>query len=126
MSDKKFTTDENLKKLGKQVRQLRNGHKWSQQKLSEVSGLAVRTISRIERGLMNPSYTVLATLVKVLDISFDSLFTSSDDQDIDVQEMIGLYRACPKSGKRLIMASTRALVAELTATEQENETAMTF
>ena len=116
MSDKKFTTDENLKKLGKQIRQLRNGHKWSQQKLSEVSGLAVRTISRIERGLMNPSYEVLAVLVNVLDISFDSLFTSPDDQNVDLQEMIGLYRACSEQGRRLVLAATRAMVHELIET----------
>lgn len=114
MSEKKFTPDENLNKLGKQVRQLRKGRKWSQQKLSDVSGLAVRTISRIERGVMNPSFEVLAALVDVLGISFDFLFTSPDEQDTDFQEMIGLYRACPEQGRRLILASTRALVHELT------------
>ena len=113
MSDKKFTPDENLEKLGNQVRQLRKGHRWSQQKLSDISGLAVRTISRIERGLMNPSFEVLTTLVDVLGISFDFLFTSSDNQDTDLQEMIGLYRACPEQGRRLILASTRAMAHEL-------------
>ena len=62
---------------------------------------------------MNPSFEVLTILVDVLGISFDSLFTSSDDQDIDIQELIGLYRACPKQGQRLILASTRAMVHEL-------------
>ena len=113
MSDKKFVPDENLKKLGKQVRQLRKGHHLSQQKLSDISGLAVRTISRIERGLMNPSFEVLTTLVDVLGISFDFLFTSSDNQDIDLQEIIGLYQACPEQGRRLILASTRAMAHEL-------------
>ena len=113
MLDKKFTPDENLKKLGKQVRQLRKGRKWSQQKLSDISGLAARTISRIERGVMNPSFEVLAALVDVLGISFDFLFASPNDQDTDLQEMIGLYRACPKQGQRLILASTRAMVHEL-------------
>ena len=113
MSDKKFVPDENLKKLGKQVRQLRKGRHWSQQKLSDVSGLAVRTISRIERGLMNPSFEVLSTLVDILDISFDFLFTSPDNQDTNLQEIIGLYRACPEQGRRLILASTRAMAHEL-------------
>ena len=113
MSNKKFTPDENLKKLGEQVRQLRKGRKWSQQKLSDISGLAVRTISRIERGVMNPYFEVLATLVDVLGISFDFLFTSPDDQDTDLQELIGLYRACPKQGQRLILATARAMVHEL-------------
>lgn len=74
MSEKKYTPDENLKKLGKQVRQLRKGRKWSQQKLSDVSGLAVRTISRIERGVMNPSFEVLAALVDVLGIIANFLY----------------------------------------------------
>ena len=113
MSEKKYTPDENLKKLGNQVRQLRKGRKWSQQKLSDVSGLAVRTISRIERGVMNPSFEVLTTLVDVLDISFDFLFTSPNNQDTDLQEIIGLYRACPEQGRRLILASTRAMAHEL-------------
>ena len=113
MSEKKYTPDENLKKLGKQVRQLRKGRKWSQQKLSDISGLAVRTISRIERGVMNPSFEVLAALVDVLGISFDFLFASPNDQDTGLQEMIGLYWACPKQGQRLILASTRAMVHEL-------------
>lgn len=113
MSDKKFVPDENLKKLGKQVRQLRKGHNWSQQKLSDVSGLAVRTISRIERGLMNPYFEVLAILVDVLGISFDFLFTSPNDQDTDLQEIIGLYRACPEQGQQLILAVVRTMANEM-------------
>lgn len=62
---------------------------------------------------MNPSFEVLAVLVDVLGISFDFLFTSPGDQDTDLQEMTGLYRACPKQGQRLILASTRAIVQEL-------------
>ena len=113
MSDIKLMQDKNLKKLGKQVRQLRKGRHWSQQKLSDVSGLAVRTISRIERGLMNPSFEVLSTLVDVLGISFDFLFTSSDNQDTDLQEITGLYRACPEQGQQLILAVIRTMTNEL-------------
>ena len=113
MSDKKFVPDENLKKLGKQVRQLRKGRHWSQQKLSDVLGLAVRTISRIERGLMNPSFEVLAILVDVLGISFDFLFTSPNDQNTDLQEIIGLYRACPEQGQQLILAVVRTMANEM-------------
>ena len=37
----------------------------------------------------------------------------TNEQDTDLQEMIGLYRACPKQGQRLILASTRAMAHEL-------------
>ena len=58
---------------------------------------------------MNPSFEVLTILVDVLGISFDSLFTSSDDQDIDIQELIGLYRACSDQGRQLILTVVRGI-----------------
>ena len=120
MSDKKFTPDENLKKLGKQVRQLRNGHKWSQQKLSDVSGLAVRTVSRIERGLMNPSFEVLSTLASALGTTVKGLLTYPDDEsDTDVQELVDLYRTCPKQEQHLILAVTRTMTQKLLEAERK-------
>ena len=105
---------ENLIRLGKQVKQIRVERNMSQQKLSDISGLAVRTISKIERGKMNPSYEVLSTLVSVLGISFDSLFTFTNDQtSAEIQEIERRYSACPEQGRRLILASVRALSDEL-------------
>ena len=107
--------DENLIKLGNHVKQIRKERKMSQQKLSDISGLAVRTISKIERGKMNPSYEVLSTLVSVLGISFDSLFTFTNDQiSTEIQEIERRYSACSEQGRRLILASVRALADELT------------
>ena len=107
--------DENLIKLGNHVKQIRKERKMSQQKLSDISGLAVRTISKIERGKMNPSYEVLSALVSVLGISFDSLFTFTNDQtSAEIQEIERRYSACPEQGRRLILASVRALADELT------------
>ena len=106
--------DENLIRLGKHVKQIRVERKMSRQKLSDISGLAVRTISKIERGKMNPSYEVLSTLVSVLGISFDSLFTFTNDQTrAEIQEIERRYSACPEQGRRLILASVRALSDEL-------------
>ena len=106
--------DENLIKLGNHVKQIRKERKMSQQKLSDISGLAVRTISKIERGKMNPSYEVLSTLVSVLGISFDSLFTFTNDQiSTEIQEIERRYSACSEQGRRLILASVRALADEL-------------
>ena len=62
---------------------------------------------------MNPSFEVLSTLVDVLGISFDFLFTSSDNQDTDLQEITGLYRACPEQGQQLILAVIRTMTNEL-------------
>ncbi len=53
--------DISLELLGDRVRQIRKGRKMSQQNVVDKSGLALRTVSRIERGRMNPSYEVLST-----------------------------------------------------------------
>lgn len=106
--------NETLTRLGKRARQLRKGCNLSQQKVADKSGLALRTVSRIERGLMNPSFEVLSTLASALGTSIKNLLTyPEDDQDADIQELLDLYRTCPKQERRLILASTRALVHEL-------------
>ena len=57
---------ETLGRLGERARQIRKERNMSQQSVSDKSGLALRTVSRIERGLMNPSFEVLLTLASAL------------------------------------------------------------
>ena len=53
-------------------------------------------------------------MVKTLGVSFDSIFDPADEQvEAEIQEIVGLYRACPEQGQRLILASTRAMAHEL-------------
>lgn len=63
---------------------------------------------------------VLTTLVDVLDISFDFLFTSPGGQGTDLQEIIGLYRACPRQRQRLILALIRAMAYELVNEKEDH------
>lgn len=106
--------DETLIRLGERARQLRKGRNLSQQKVADKSGLALRTVSRIERGLMNPSFEVLSTLASALGTSVKNLLTyPEEDQDAGIQELLDLYRACPKEGQRFVLASMRALINEL-------------
>lgn len=109
-----------LKKLGTHLKKSREDRNLTQERLADLSGVAVRTISKIECGKMNPSFEILYILVSHLGMSFDSLFAPTDSQsDTDIQEIALLYRNCSRQGQRLILASTRALVLEMNKEEPE-------
>ena len=45
---------------------------------------------------------------------FDAIFNPADEQsEREIQEIAGLYRACPEQVRRLILASIRAMSYEL-------------
>ena len=103
-----------LSVLGARLKKARNDRDFTQEQLADITGLSARHIANIEKGDVNPSFEVLSTLVKTLGVSFDSIFDSADEQvEADIQEIVGLYRACPEQGQRLILASTRAMAHEL-------------
>lgn len=103
-----------LSVLGSRLRKARNDRDFTQERLSEVSGVSARHIANIEKGDVNPSFEILHTLIKALGVSFDSIFNPADEQlETDIQEITGLYRACPEQGRRLILVSTRAMAREL-------------
>lgn len=56
-----------LRKLGMNLRQLRDRHGWSQETLGEKADLHDRTIGSIERGEMNPSAIIIAKLCHILE-----------------------------------------------------------
>ncbi len=59
-------------------------------------------------------------MVKALGVSFDSIFDPASEQvEAELQEIAGLYRACPEQGQRLILAAIRAMAHELMNTNLE-------
>ena len=104
----------NLAELGARLRTARNSRGFTLDQLSDRSGYSSRHIANIEKGDVNPSFEVLSNLVKALGVSFDTVFDPADEQmEAEIQEITGLYRACPEQVRRLILASTRAMVHEL-------------
>ena len=101
--------------LSEKIIYLRKKTGWSQEQLAELTKLSTRHIAGIEKGEANPSFEVLYTITTVLGVSFDVIFNPADEQvEREIQEITGLYRACPEQGRRLILASIRAMVHELT------------
>ena len=103
-----------LSVLGMRLKEARKKRGFTQEHLADITDLSARHIANIEKGDVNPSFEVLSTLVKALGVSFDAIFDPADEQtEADIQEIAGLYRACPEQGRRLILASTRAMAYEL-------------
>ena len=58
---------------------------------------------------------MLYTIITALGTSFDAIFNPADEQvEREVQEVSGLYWACPEQGRRLVLAAVRAMANELT------------
>jgi transcriptional regulator with XRE-family HTH domain len=57
------------KKLGARLRKLREAQGWSQEELADRAGLHRTYISSVERGVRNPTITVLAKIAAALGVS---------------------------------------------------------
>lgn len=60
------------KEMGNRIRQIRKAAKLTQERLAEKSGLSVEYISRMERGLAQPSF-------KTIDLMADALNVTAKD-----------------------------------------------
>ena len=103
-----------LSVLGTRLKAARKGRDVTQERLAELSGVSARHIAKIEKGDVNPSFEVLSTLVKTLGVSFDAIFDPASEQvEAEIQEVAGLYRACPEQERRLMLAVIRTMLREL-------------
>lgn len=97
------------------MRKARKERGFTQEQLSDQSGISVRHIAKIEKGAINPSFEVLSALIAALGTSFYVVLCPADTPDeADLQELVSLYRACPPCGRRVVLAAVRAMTKELT------------
>ncbi|MFC0453261.1 helix-turn-helix domain-containing protein [Rhodococcus jostii] len=68
-----------LTTVGNKVRSMRKEKGMTLAQLSEVTGLSQASVSQIERGLANPSFTTLAQLAHGLDIPVGKFFIGQPD-----------------------------------------------
>ena len=100
--------------LGERLKKARKDRGLTQEQLAEQAGPSARHIAKIEKGDVNPSFEVLSTLVKTLGVSFDAIFDPASEQvEAEIQEVAGLYRACPEQERRLMLAVIRTMLREL-------------
>lgn len=60
--------------LGFNIKQIREQKSWSQDKLSEISGLHRTYISGIERGVRNPTVEIVQQISQAFDVHVAELF----------------------------------------------------
>tara|TARA_R110002094_G_scaffold57631_2_gene68764 strand:+ start:799 stop:1008 length:210 start_codon:yes stop_codon:yes gene_type:complete len=63
------------KKFGARLRKLREAQGWSQEELADRAGLHRTYISSVERGVRNPTITVLAKIAAALGVSLAELLS---------------------------------------------------
>jgi transcriptional regulator with XRE-family HTH domain len=61
------------KKFGKRLRALREERGWSQEEFADRAGLHRTYVSAVERGVRNPTLSVLDRLAKALGVSMADL-----------------------------------------------------
>lgn len=57
------------RQLGRNLKRLRLAKGWSQEELAHEAGLHRTYVSGVERGVRNPTVTIVATLAKTLGVS---------------------------------------------------------
>lgn len=62
------------KQLGKRIKQIRKVARLTQEMLAEKTGLSVEYISRLERGMSQPSFKTLEALAKSLSVNPKDFF----------------------------------------------------
>jgi transcriptional regulator with XRE-family HTH domain len=62
-----------LQKLGKNIRRERVARKLTQEKLSELSGMDITNLQRIEAGKYNTKILTLIRLKEAMDVDWDQL-----------------------------------------------------
>jgi transcriptional regulator with XRE-family HTH domain len=61
------------KRVGRNVQRLRADKGWSQEELADQAGLHRTYISGVERGIRNPTITVLERIAKALEVATSQL-----------------------------------------------------
>lgn len=62
-----------LKELGQKIRKVRQSKGYSQDRMYLEAGFSRATMSRIERGLVNPTYITLTRIAETLNIGVKDL-----------------------------------------------------
>lgn len=64
--------------FGKRIRSLRRVRDLTQEELAESVGCSTEYVSRIERGLVSPSFEILSALATALKVDVSALFDFSE------------------------------------------------
>lgn len=67
------------KKIGKNIKRIRNDRKITQKELAESLGIIEQTVSKIERGVFSPSFATLLKICEILETTPNELLLEDSD-----------------------------------------------
>ena len=109
-------------RLGNKLKNVRKTRGLTQEELSALSGVSTRHISKIEKGVMNPSYEILTQIAAALGMTPDDFFASDNDEDENnIQLLISLYKGCPKPYRKLLLSTMQTLSKEIREADSQNK-----
>ena len=109
-------------RLGNKLKNVRKTRGLTQEELSALSGVSTRHISKIEKGVMNPSYEILTQIAAALGMTPDYFFASDNDEDENnIQLLISLYKGCPKPYRKLLLSTKQTLSKEIREADSQNK-----
>lgn len=106
--------EKTLKKLGDTIREYRKQKGYSQQELSEITGISRRHIANIENGIANASFEIVTILVKELSISLDSIIfiEQLNFQSIMMNSISVQLSQCTDLQQKIIFKTLKCLMEE--------------
>lgn len=111
-----------LERLGGRIRAARNKKGYTQQECADKCCISLKHFQGIEKGKKNPTYLVLRSIVRVLEVSLDSLLMPEmTETEQGANEMKLIYLSCPDAVKPTLLNSTKALASELRLLQEDIE-----
>ncbi len=112
-----------LKRLGNTIREHRKQRGYSQQELSEITGISRRHIANIENGIANASFEIVTILVKELHISLDNIvfIEQFDFQSIMMNSISIQLSQCTDLQQKIVYKTVKCLMDEFISTNHLDE-----
>ena len=113
MPKKPKNPSKELQYIGDCIRDARNDNHLTQQELAEATGGGLRHLQNIEKGMINPSYEVLAPIVRRLAMSADVLFYPDITQQKKEESLLLCkFATCTEDERRFILSTVDFMVEQ--------------
>lgn len=113
--------EEQMRSLGRRLRELREARSWSLRRLATESGVSVAAVQKIESGESNPSLLTVLSLAEALGEPVDRLVAASRANASastvtqaalpETNAQLDAFAASPRLGARLMVIAPRRSVA---------------
>ena len=110
---------DSMTRMGEVLRNAREAKGLTQAALAEMIGASTRTIIAIEKNKRNPTCDVLYRLIRILDISADSLFRPDKTTLTPEQEQFfNEFLSCNQREQQVVLQTMRCLMRSLHKTDK--------